>query len=226
MTRLSVIIPILNEEQSISFLLKDLAGWCREDDEVILVDGGSRDRGVSIAEKMGFHVVVSERGRGRQMNRGASLAEGAVFWFLHADSRISNIARSELDLIEKNGACWGHFKITIAGAKTVYRLIESFMNLRTRISRIATGDMGIFVKADVFRSISGFPEIDLMEDIELCKRLKFGKPFVSSKRLLVSERRWEAGGIYKTMCLMWVLRLAWFFGVSDQTLSRIYYREK
>ena len=226
MTKLSVIIPILNEEQSISFLLQELAEWCREDDEVILVDGGSRDGGVSIAEKMGFHVVVSERGRGRQMNRGASLAEGGVFWFLHADSRISNIARSELDLIEKNGACWGHFKITIAGAKKVYRLIESFMNLRTRIFRIATGDMGIFVKADVFRSISGFPEIDLMEDIELCKRLKFCKPFVSSKRLLVSERRWEAGGIYKTMCLMWVLRLAWFFGVSDQTLSRIYYREK
>ena len=99
MTKLSVIIPILNEEQSISFLLKELAGWCREDDEVILVDGGSRDGGVSIAEKMGFHVVVSERGRGRQMNRGASLAEGAVFWFLHADSRISNIARSELDSV-------------------------------------------------------------------------------------------------------------------------------
>jgi rSAM/selenodomain-associated transferase 2 len=226
MTKLSVIIPILNEEQSIAFLLKELAEWCREDDEVILVDGGSRDGGVSIAEKMGFHVVVSERGRGRQMNRGASLAEGAVFWFLHADSRISNIARSELDLIQNNGACWGHFKITIAGAKTVYRLIESFMNLRSRISGIATGDMGILVKAEVFRSIGGFPEIDLMEDIELCKRLRSHKPFVSSKRLLVSERRWEAGGIYKTICLMWVLRLAWFFGVSDQTLSRIYNREK
>ena len=226
MTKLSVIIPILNEEQSISFLLKELAGWCREDDEVILVDGGSRDRGVSIAEKMGFHVVVSERGRGRQMNRGASLAEGAVFWFLHADSRISNIARSELDLIQNNGACWGHFKITIAGAKTVYRLIESFMNLRSRLSGIATGDMGIFVKAEVFRSIRGFPEIDLMEDIELCKRLRPHKPFVSGERLLVSERRWANSGIYKTICLMWILRLAWFFGASDHVLARLYNREK
>ena len=226
MTKLSVIIPILNEEHSIPFLLKELTGWCSEDDEVIVVDGGSCDGGVAVTEKMGFQVVVSERGRGRQMNRGASLAVGDVFWFLHADSRLGDVARSEFDLAQKNGACWGRFDVKIVGEKKIYRVIESFMNLRSRISGIATGDMGIFVKAEVFRSIRGFPEIDLMEDIELCKRLKFGKPFVSSKRLLVSERRWEAGGIYKTMCLMWVLRLAWFFGVSDQTLSRIYYREK
>ena len=122
---------------------------------MILVDGGSCDGGVSIAEKMGFHVVVSERGRGRQMNRGASLAVGAVFWFLHADSRISNVARSELDLIEKNGACWGHFKITI-GSKNRYMANRVFYEPSNPYLRYSTGDMGISLKQMFFEVSEGF----------------------------------------------------------------------
>ena len=226
MAKISIITPVLNEEKPLPLLLNELANWCREGDQIIVVDGGSSDGSVSTAEDMGSVVISAKKGRARQMNKGASLAHGDILWFLHADSRIQKVRRDEFDLALKAEADWGHFDVTISGKKKIYRVIESFMNFRSRLSGIATGDMGIFVAADFFRSIGGFPEINLMEDIELCKRLKHGKSLVFSKRLLVSERRWKNGGVCKTVCLMWALRIAWFFGISDQALSRIYDREK
>ena len=118
---------------------------------------------------------------------------------------------------------WGRFNVQLSGKNPAFRIIETFMNKRSCLTGIATGDQAIFIQKNMFREIKGFPEIPLMEDIEISKKLRrYSKAVCIKKKVITSSRRWEKNGILRTVILMWVMRLAWFFGISAERLKKIY----
>ncbi|MEI2783937.1 MAG: TIGR04283 family arsenosugar biosynthesis glycosyltransferase [Candidatus Competibacter sp.] len=160
------------------------------------------------------------------MNAGARQANGDILWFLHADSLpppdALSLIRAALAGRERG---WGRFDVRLSGRRPSLRMVEFSMNLRSRLTGIATGDQGIFVRRDLFERIGGYPPIALMEDIALSRTLKrYGRPVCLRQRVLTSSRRWERDGIARTVLLMWRLRLAYFLGADPDRLARIYYR--
>ena len=222
--RLSIIIPALNEESSIADLLADLAPLRTQGHELILVDGGSVDRTLEIAIAGADRTIQSSPGRALQMNAGAREAVGEILWFLHADTRVPEQAANELIIACGNGRLWGRFDVRLSGSHWLLRIIERMMNLRSRITGVASGDQGMFVTREAFRAVSGFPQIPLMEDIALSKVLRrHARPAcIRRPRLQTSSRRWEQQGIIKTMALMWHLRLAFACGAEPQDLAKRY----
>jgi rSAM/selenodomain-associated transferase 2 len=169
-------------------------------------------------------VLSAPRGRALQMNVGAAKANGDVLLFLHADTRLPGEAeRLVLDGLARSGHAWGRFDVVIEGRHPMLRLVAAMMNLRSRLTGIATGDQAIFVKRDAFQAAGGFPEIPLMEDIALSKRLKRGgRPLCLRERATTSGRRWETHGVFRTILLMWRLRLAYFLGADPAALAGRY----
>jgi rSAM/selenodomain-associated transferase 2 len=222
--RLSVIIPALDEADGIAGLLGDLAPLRSRGHEVIVVDGGSSDATVQIATPGADRLVAAARGRAVQMNAGADAATGDILWFLHADTRLPPHAAERLLSACTDGYDWGRFDVRLSGRRWPLRLIETAMNLRSRLSGIATGDQGIFVRRDLFAAIGGFPPIALMEDIALSRALRrrTRPACLRAPRLLSSSRRWERHGIARTVLLMWRLRLAYALGASPERLARQY----
>ena len=223
--RLSVIIPALDERQTIGDVLDDLAGLRDAGHEVILVDGGSSDATPRIAAPGVDKVLRSDRGRARQMNAGARAASGDVLWFLHADCRIpAGAAQQVIDGCAR-GPIWGRFDVRLSGAATLLRIVETLMNLRSRLTGIATGDQAIFVRRDAFDRIGGFPDQPLMEDVEISRRLRaIGRPACLRARVVTSGRRWDAHGAWRTIRLMWRLRWRYWRGESPQSLAEAYRR--
>jgi rSAM/selenodomain-associated transferase 2 len=222
---ISIIIPALNEAATLEQTLKLLQPLRQRGHEVILVDGGSSDATLAMAAPCVDRVIASGRGRSLQMNRGAEAATGDILWFLHADTRIPEQADGEI--IQAVGASgsfqWGRFDIRLSGNHWLLGLIGHLMNLRSRLTGIATGDQGIFLRRELFEGVGGYREIALMEDIDLSKRLKRRTaPYCSSHYLITSSRRWESNGIVRTVLLMWYLRLAYFFGRSPERLAELY----
>lgn len=221
--KISVIVPALNEAGSIANCLQRLQTLRKQGGEVIVVDGGSHDATVDIARSWSDQVLVSAPGRARQMNAGAVKARGTLLWFVHADTLVPEAADAALALAVQQSVAWGRFDIQLSGQQRLLRVVEKLMNLRSRITGIATGDQGIFVTKDLFSSIGGYPRIDLMEDIELSARLKkYSRPACLKATLLTSSRRWEQRGILRTILLMWSLRLANRVGVPARQLARVY----
>lgn len=226
MSRISIVLPILNEEAQVAACLGALQSLRGQNCELIVADGGSRDRSVALAGPLADRVVVGPRGRAAQMNAGARLASGDILWFLHADSLpppdASSLIRAALAEPERG---WGRFDVRLSGRRLSLRMVEFSMNLRSRLTGIATGDQGIFVRRELFERIGGYPPIALMEDIALSRALKrYGRPVCLRQRVLTSSRRWERDGIARTILLMWRLRLAYFLGADPGRLARIYYR--
>jgi rSAM/selenodomain-associated transferase 2 len=214
--KLSVVVPVLNEARGIRAALKALAPLRARGHEVIVVDGGSSDRTVELAEGLCDRVLSAPRGRAAQMNAGARVATGDVLVFLHADTRLPPRA----DQLISNGARWGRFDVEIEGRHPLLKVVACAMNLRSRLTGIATGDQAMFVRRDTF---PGFPEIALMEDIALSRILKkTGRPACLRERAVTSGRRWESRGVLRTIFLMWRLRLLYFLGVSPERLARRY----
>jgi rSAM/selenodomain-associated transferase 2 len=224
MTRLSIIIPVLDEEAGIAANLDALAIYRRRAAEVIVVDGGSRDRTPQLARPRADQVLMAPRGRAAQMNAGAARATGDVLVFLHADTRLPESADRLIgDGLRQSGRVWGRFDVRIVGRSVALPLIAAAMNLRSRLSGIATGDQAIFVDREAFVRCGGFPDIPLMEDVALSRRLKrIGPPLCLHARVQTSGRRWEQNGVLPTMLLMWRLRLAYRLGVEPATLARRY----
>lgn len=222
--RLSVVIPTLNEATNISPLLDDLAPLRNAGHEVIVVDGGSADATVAIAENHTDQCLSATSGRARQLNLGAAHAHGDVLWFVHADSRIDPAAATAIIDVIQNGVTWGRFDVRLSGHRWPLRIVESLMNLRSRLSGIATGDQAIFVRRDLFERVGGFADQPLMEDIELSRRLRRrARPCcLRQPRILTSSRRWETHGIARTIWLMWRLRLAYALGTPADRLARRY----
>lgn len=221
--KISIIVPVFNEEKHIQDALNNLQHYRRSGHEVIVVDGGSTDNTLALAHDGADAVIVSKPGRAIQMNNGSAVATGEVFLFLHADTRLPDNALSLIAEYEDKKSFWGRFDIRLSSNKRIYRLIELLINLRSRLTSIATGDQAIFVERQLFESMAGFPEIALMEDIELSRRLKkVAAPVCVKQKAVTSSRRWEINGVVKTVFLMWKLRLYYFLGVSPERLNKLY----
>jgi len=220
---LSIIVPTLNEAGGIAAALGRLLPF-RSESEVIVVDGGSEDGTVEVARPIADRVITSERGRAKQMNAGARVATGDVLLFLHADTALPDDALRLIALgLASTGRAWGRFDVTIAGADPMLAAVSTAMNLRSRWSGIATGDQAIFVRREAFTAVDGFPEIPLMEDVEISQRLKtLSRPLCVRSRAITSARRWERDGVIPTIVLMWRIRFAYAMGVSPERLARRY----
>ena len=219
---LAIVVPMLDEAATLPALLVHLAGWRARGCEVVLVDGGSRDDSVAMARAAGLRVVVAERGRARQMNAGEQACVGALLLFLHADTRLPEAADAVVCAARAVQA-WGRFDVHIDGRPRMLRVVAALMNLRSRLSGIATGDQAIFVRRDVFEAVGGFPDQPLMEDIELsCRLLRVSRPACLRARVRTSGRRWEQRGVWRTIALMWRLRWAYWRGVPAERLAEAY----
>jgi rSAM/selenodomain-associated transferase 2 len=224
MSKLSIIMPVLDEGEGIAAALDALAALRARGSEVIVVDGGSRDTTVQQARPRADRVILASRGRAAQMNAGAKQASSDVLLFLHADTRVpADVDHVVLKGLEGSGRVWGRFDIKIDGRAPVLAAVAWFMNLRSRLTGIATGDQAMFVRRGAFQAVGGFPAIALMEDIALCKRLKrVSRPLCLRELVTTSGRRWEKKGVLSTIILMWRLRLAYFFGADPKELARQY----
>lgn len=224
MARLSIIIPALDEGERIAGTLDALIDLRTLGVEVIVVDGGSSDATVQRARMRATRVIPAPRGRAVQMNAGAAHATGDVFLFLHADTRLPRDAeRLVLDGLARSRRRWGRFDIAIEGRHPMLKLVAAMINLRSRITGVASGDQAIFVTRDAFHAAGGYPPIPLMEDIALVRALKrIGRPLCIGKKAVTSGRRWETHGVLRTVVLMWRLRLAYYFGADPARLARQY----
>jgi len=216
---LSIVIPALNEAQVIGGTLMELAPLRARGHEVLVADGGSEDATREIAAPLADRVLNAARGRARQMNAGAACARGDALVFLHADSRLPPAADALVAAALAHRA-WGRFDVRIEGESPLLAVVAFFMNLRSRLSGIATGDQAIFVRREAF---AGFPEIALMEDIAYSASMKRRSPPACLRaKVVTSGRRWERGGVARTMLLMWRLRLAYYLGAAPDDLARRY----
>lgn len=223
MQRLSIVIPVLNEASGLPKILRQLSSFRESGAEVIVVDGGSQDDSLQIAAPLVDRVIVTPRGRAVQMNAGAAVASGDVLLFLHADTQLPSDAYSAIEAAVDAGHEWGRFDVRIEGSHWMLKVVGTLINLRSRLSGIATGDQAIFVRRDLFRSIGGFPALPLMEDLALCDcLLKRRRPACLKSKVITSGRRWETFGVWRTIFLMWRLRAAYRLGVSPEELAREY----
>jgi rSAM/selenodomain-associated transferase 2 len=222
--RISVVMPVLNEAQGIEQALRALRPLRSAGHEVIVVDGGSSDGSAHLATRLADLVLSADRGRANQMNAGGRAAQGDVLLFLHADTRLpEGAAQLVLEALTSSKRCWGRFDVRIDGRHWLMRLVGATMNLRSQLTGICTGDQAIFVRSDTFIECGGYPQIALMEDIELSRKLRrVSPPLCLHAPVQTSARRWERGGVARTIVLMWWLRLWYFFGASPSRLARIY----
>ena len=221
MTRLSIVMPVLNEAAGIAAALAALAPLRARGAEVIVVDGGSRDGTPDLARPLADRVLTAPRGRALQMNAGATAATGDAVLFLHADTRLPDDADALVFAALKNMHVWGRFDVRFADG--ALPLVAASMNVRSRLSGIATGDQALFMTRNAFSRAGGFPEIALMEDVALSACLKhLSRPACLRARVTTSPRRWRRHGTLRTVLTMWRLRLAFYFGADPNRLARAY----
>ena len=224
MTSLAVIVPMLDEADGIVTALTALAPLRRRGVEIVVVDGGSRDDSMELARLLADRVIAAPRGRAAQMNAGAAATQADLLLFLHADCMLPPRADElVIDGLSDGRSEWGRFDIRIAGRSPLLRIVAASMNARSRLTGIATGDQALFMTRRAFAAADGFPELPLMEDIAMSKRLKRrGRPLCLAAPVTTSGRRWDRHGTIRTVLLMWRLRLAYFFGVEPAILARRY----
>jgi len=222
---ISVIVPALDEGAEIAAALR--AARSPQVVEILVVDGGSCDDTVTIAAPLADAILTASRGRASQMNAGAVHARGDVLLFLHADTRLpAGFAAAVEDAI-RGGAIGGRFDVALRGAHPFLPVVAALINLRSRATRIFTGDQAIFVRRDAFDRLGGFAAIPLMEDVDFSTRLRRLGTIASLRlRVSTSARRWEEHGLVRTVLLMWSLRLAFACGVSPGRLAARYRRER
>ena len=222
-TKLSIIIPTLNEADKIEQHLSKLQVLRQHGHEVIVVDGGSLDDTVSLVASLCDQVCQSQQSRSIQMNCGAKVASGECFVFLHADTVLPDNILEYFSSINNIESKWGRFDIHLSGRNWLFRIIESCMNSRSSFTGIVTGDQVMFIGEELFNRVGGYPEIALMEDIAISTLLiKFAKPIRIREKVISSSRRWEKNGIVKTIIKMWGLRLLYFFHYDTNKLAKLY----
>lgn len=237
LSSISVVMPVYNEELNIGAIVPFILKILRANDELLIVDGESTDQTVSAAMSLieqhncgnQVRVLSARKGRANQMNQGARQAKGDLLVFLHADTLITEQAWAELlvclETAKPGARFWGRFDVTIQGQSKWLPLVAWFMNRRSRLSRIATGDQVIFVTRALFSRIGGYFDQPLMEDIELCKTLKTQPDALFlplSGPVLTSGRRWDEYGAWPTILLMWRFRWRYWRGANAFDLARQY----
>ena len=222
--QISVIIPALDEALALTQTIQSVHRQkCAAAIEIIVADGGSRDGTVALAQQLGAHLVSGARGRARQLNLGAGAASGDVLLFLHADTLLPADGLQQLEAAVASGALWGRFDVRIAGRPWLLRIVGLLMNLRSRLSGIATGDQAQFMTRSAFDAVNGYPDQALMEDIEMSRQLKrLGAPACLRGPAITSGRRWETRGVWRTIGLMWRLRWAYWRGTPPDQLAQRY----
>ena len=224
--KLSIIVPVLNEAERIAAALTALQPLRERGAEIVVVDGGSTDGTAAIAARDADHVISAARGRASQQNAGAQQALGDTFLFLHCDTQLPLDADGLIAdaLTLSNGAVlWGRFDVRFDTQQTMLRVVATMMNARSRLTGIATGDQCIFVRRSAFEAVGGFPPLALMEDIALSTLLRRqSAPECLRNKVTTSARRWQKKAVWRTIFLMWGLRLAYALGVSPARLARWY----
>jgi len=223
MMRFTIVIPVLNEAANLPRLAAQLGPLALRGVEVVIVDGGSTDDTIRLAELSGFTVIRSARGRAVQMNAGAARSTGDVLIFLHADTELPPDALARIASHLDSGYEWGRFDVTIVGTPVMLCVVATMMNWRSRLTGIATGDQAIFMTRDAYDAVRGFPDQPLMEDIEISRRLRSrSRPACLRSRVATSGRRWENRGVWRTIFLMWRLRWAYWRGRPARDLAEAY----
>ncbi|WP_392479043.1 TIGR04283 family arsenosugar biosynthesis glycosyltransferase [Nostoc sp. C110] len=224
--RISIIIPTLNEAGNIKEAI--VTTQPNTNIEVIIVDGGSKDDTIEIAQSLNVKVISSSPGRAVQMNAGAVAASGEILLFLHADTRLptgfDDMIRTAL---EQPGIVAGAFKLRIDAPLLSLRWVEWGVNVRSHFCQMPYGDQAIFLTKEVFQQIGGFPELPIMEDFELIRRLKpIGRIVIILTPVVTSARRWLQKGVFKTTLLNQIVIIAYLLGVSPERIRCWYRREK
>lgn len=223
--KISIIIPVLNEANTISAVLARLLD--ARSVEVIVVDGGSRDETVAIAQSLGVKVITAAASRASQMNAGAAVATGEILLFLHADTHLPTEFETLVrQALQNAGTVAGAFELRIDAQLRGLRLVEKMVNVRSRFFSMPYGDQAIFLKAAVFHEIGGFPDLPIMEDFELMLRLKrLGRIMIVPAPVLTSGRRWQKLGIVKTTLINQLIIAGYFLRVPPTQLVRLYRRK-
>ena len=236
---ISIIVPLYNEGSNVVKLvehLQRLEGF----HEAILVDASDQPDSRAIvtntlqalpksspnASKIGL-VASNEPGRAAQMNLGAKSSDGDILVFLHCDTRLPGDAMQLIRRVIENGYAWGRFDISLESKGLIYRVIERMVNLRSRVRRIGTGDQAMFIASSLFNKCEGYPQIALMEDIAICKKLnRHSRPGLIKKAVVTSARRWQNKGALETILLMWKLRFLFWIGVDSNRLASMYENDR
>jgi len=226
--RLSIVIPVLDEESVLGPTLAALRSGLASGDEVLVVDGGSRDRTGEIARDGGAEWIEGPRGRGRQMNAGAARARGDLLLFVHADTLLPPGFRGDLERLMADGSvAWGRFDLAFDEGGPLLRLIAHLISWRSRAFRSATGDQAIFVRRADFEATGGYLEELLFEDVDLARRLRSrGRMGIPAGRAVTSARRWRRRGVWMTTFQMWTLKSLYLAGVPAERLARFYRDER
>ena len=220
---LSVVVPVWRESAGIESALKALAPLRRAGHEVIVADAGSDDGTAARARPLCDRVLDAEQGRAAQMNAGAAVARGNLLLFLHADTRLPTDVLTQLNDFMASRCVWGRFDVRLSGQRRLFRVIAWFMNRRSRLTGICTGDQALFVRRDVFEALGGFQPLPLMEDVEFSRRLCLvSRPYCVRSPVITDSRRWEKLGPWRTIFLMWRLRWRYWRGESPESLAQAY----
>lgn len=226
--RISIIIPVLNESGDINNTIEHLNGLITSTNvsaEIIVVDGNPDGSTIAVVRDKSVITAVGKTGRASQMNRGAALANGEIFLFLHADTRLPDKGlRLIVETCSKQSRGAGAFDLSIASERKVFRLIETMANVRSHLTGIPYGDQGLFFHADYFRALGGFADISIMEDVEIMRRVKKkGDKIVFLKQTVrTSPRRWEKEGVWKCTLRNWSLVSLYVAGIPPRRLKRFY----
>lgn len=217
----SVVIPSLNEAERIGETID--AAFAAGAAEVIVADGGSSDATVAIARDRGARILDGERSRGRQLNRGAEAASHAALVFLHADTLLPDGAAAAVERALASGVVFGGFRIEFREPALRLRFVAFMINSRTRFTRAPWGDQAQFVSRAAFLELGGYPDMPIMEDYELARRMKrAGRTTLLPLTVRTSGRRFLQKGVLRTSCLNWVIIASHHLGVSPETLARWY----
>ncbi|MBW4423358.1 MAG: TIGR04283 family arsenosugar biosynthesis glycosyltransferase [Nostoc desertorum CM1-VF14] len=224
--RISIIIPTLNEAENIKEAI--ITTQLNINIEVIIVDGGSKDDTIEIAQSLSVKVISSSPGRAVQMNAGAVAATGDILLFLHADTRLpTGFDEMVRTVLQQPGTVAGAFKLRIDASLLSLRWVEWGVNLRSHFYQMPYGDQAIFLTKAVFQQIGSFPELPIMEDFELIRRLKrIGRIVIIPTPVVTSARRWLQKGVFKTTLLNQIVIIAYLLGVSPERICSWYCREK